>query len=445
MKYVESTESNKTIDSVLNCEKPEEINPIIKIYQIFMFIITPILPLYLQLRVWSGKEEAERLQERYGKSNLKRPEGKLIWIHAASVGESLSILPLIDLLIKHDNNAHVLLTTGTISSATLMKERLPHKAFHQYAPIDHFKYVRNFLNFWNPDIGIWTESEFWPNLIIEAKNHGVPIGLINGRVSDKSFRGWKRLGKMISIILEKFDFCLGQTENDTKRLGVLGAKKYEYLGNLKFSSPPLPVNKKELSNLNSQLQNRPCWLAASTHKGEEEIVADVHQKLKGSYNTILTVIVQRHPERGDEIFETLSQYNNFKISRRSLGNAINSDTDIYLADTIGELGLFFSLSKITFMGKSLVPLGGQNPIEPLKLGSAVIHGPHMSNFTEIVKELSEFGCAVRIDNSNQLFTGVSDLLSNQKKIKNMIKNGEIYIGSKKLVAENIKNKIISLL
>ncbi len=410
-----------------------------------MFIITPILPLYLQLRVWNGKEEVERLQERYGKSNLKRPEGKLIWIHAASVGESLSILPLIDLLIKHDNKAHVLLTTGTISSATLMKERLPNKAFHQYAPIDHFKYVRNFLNFWNPDVGIWTESEFWPNLIIEAKKHGVPIGLINGRVSDKSFRSWKRLGKMISIILQKFDFCLGQTESDTNRLAILGAKKYEYLGNLKFSSPPLPVNKQELSKLKTQLQDRPCWLAASTHKGEEEIVADIHQKLKVNYNSILTVIVPRHPERGEEIFEKLSQYNSFKISRRSRGNSINSDTDIYLADTIGELGLFFSLSKITFVGKSLVPLGGQNPIEPLKLGSAVIHGPHMSNFTEIVKELNEFGCAVRIDNSNQLFTQISDLLSNKKKIKNMIENGKIYVSSKKLVAENIKNKIVSLL
>ena len=369
----------------------------------------------------------------------------MIWIHAASVGESLSTLPLINLLVEHDKKTHVLLTTGTISSAKLMKERLPDRAFHQYAPIDHSKYVRNFFNTWNPDIGLWTESEFWPNLVIEAKNHGVTIGLINGRISDKSFRGWKRLGKMISIILRNFDFCLGQTESDTNRLGVLGAKKYEYLGNLKFSSPPLPVNKQELLNLNSQLQDRPCWLAASTHKGEEEMVANVHQKLKANYNSILTVIVPRHPERGDEIFETLSQYNNFKIARRSLGNSINSDTDIYLADTIGELGLFFSLSKITFMGKSLVPLGGQNPIEPLKLGSAVIHGPHMSNFTEIVKELSKFGCAVQIDNSSQLFTGVSDLLSNQKKIKNIIKNGEIYISSKKLVAENIKNKIVSLL
>ena len=410
-----------------------------------MLIITPILPLYLRLRVWKGREEVGRLQERYGKGTLKRPEGQLIWIHAASVGESLSTLPLIDLLVKHDKKTHVLLTTGTISSANLMKERLPNRAFHQYAPIDHFKYVRNFFNCWNPDIGIWTESEFWPNLVIEAKNHGVPIGLINGRISDKSFRGWKRLGKMISIIIRKFDFCLGQTENDTRRLGILGAKKYEYLGNLKFSSPPLPVNKQELLHLSAQIQDRPCWLAASTHKGEEEIVAHVHQKLKASYNSILTVIVPRHPERGDEIFETLRQYNNFKISRRSLSNSINSDTDIYLADTIGELGLFFSLSKITFMGKSLVPLGGQNPIEPLKLGSSVIHGPHMSNFTEIVKELSKFGCAVQIENSNQLYTGVYDLLSNQKKVKNIIKNGEIYLNSKKLVAENIKNKIVSLL
>ncbi|PPR64297.1 MAG: 3-deoxy-D-manno-octulosonic acid transferase [Alphaproteobacteria bacterium MarineAlpha3_Bin7] len=444
MKYVEPTRIKKTINSVLSCKKPEGINPIIKFYQIFMLIITPILPLYLQLRVWNGKEEVERLPERYGKSNLKRPEGKLIWIHAASVGESLSILPLIDLLIKHDNKAYVLLTTGTISSATLMRERLPDKAFHQYAPVDHFKYVQNFLNFWNPDVGIWTESEFWPNLIIEAKNHGVPIGLINGRISDKSFRRWKRLGKMISIILKKFDFCLGQTESDTNRLAVLGAKKYEYLGNLKFSSPPLPVNKQELSNLKSQLQDRPCWLAASTHKGEEEIVADVHQKLKDNYNSILTVIVPRHPERGEEIFEKLSQYTNLTISRRSRGNSIDSDTDIYLADTIGELGLFFSLSKITFMGKSLVPLGGQNPIEPLKLGSAVIHGPHMSNFTEIVKELCEFDCAVQIDDPNQLFTEIFDLLSNKKKIKNMIENGKIYINSKKLVAENIKNRIVSL-
>ena len=410
-----------------------------------MLILTPILPLYLRLRVWKGKEEFGRLQERYGKGTLKRPEGTLIWIHAASVGESLSTLPLIDLLVKHDKKTHVLLTTGTISSANLMKERLPNRAFHQYAPIDHSKYVRNFFNCWNPDIGIWTESEFWPNLVIEAKNHGVPIGLINGRISDKSFRGWKRLGKMISIIIRKFDFCLGQTENDTRRLGILGAKNYEYLGNLKFSSPPLPVNKQELLHLSSQIQDRPCWLAASTHKGEEEIVAHVHQKLKANYSSILTVIVPRHPERGDEIFETLRQYNDFKISRRSLGNSINSDTDIYLADTIGELGLFFSLSKITFMGKSLVPLGGQNPIEPLKLGSAVIHGPHMSNFTEIVKELSKFGCAVQIENSNQLYTGVYELLSNQKKVKNIIKNGEIYINSKRLVAEKIKNKIVSLL
>ena len=350
------------------------------LYRIATELGSPIIRLYLKRRIVKGKEDHKRLGERKGKSSTPRPVGTLIWVHAASVGESLSMVPLIEWLLKNDKLLHVLLTTGTVSSAKLMGNRLPRRAFHRYVPIDRINYVRRFLYHWKPDMALWAESEFWPNLILETQNLGIPMILVNGRISPKSFAGWKKARAIIFRLLQNFELCLGQTEEDAERLRLLGAKRYKCLGNLKFAVSPLPADTNELLKLQQHMDGRPCWLAASTHSGEEKIVAYVHTELKKKYKSVLTILAPRHPAREPEITSMLMKQNCLTVAHRSKGDTPSRETDIYLVDTLGELGLFFRLSDIVFMGKSMVPLGGQNPLEALKLGCAVIHGPHMTIF-----------------------------------------------------------------
>lgn len=405
---------------------------------------SPIIRLYLKRRIAQGKEDQIRFSERKGKSSTPRPTGKLFWAHAASVGESLSLLPLIEALLKEDKFLHILLTTGTVSSAALMADRLPSRAFHRYVPIDRINYVCRFLDHWKPDLALWAESEFWPNLIIETQRRDIPMILVNGRISRKSFAGWKKARTIISRLLQNFELCLGQTEADAERLGQLGAKTYKCIGNLKFAVPPLPADAEELIRLQQNINDRPCWLAASTHNGEEMIAADVHAELKKKYKKVLSILAPRHPTRGPEIARMLEEQKGLNVAHRSRGDPLSEGTDIYLVDTLGELGLFFRLSEIVFIGKSLVPLGGQNPLEALKLECAVIHGPHMTNFEKIVSEMSDSNCAITVKNAENLFQEIDCLISNNEKRSLMISNGTTYLRSGSQVIENIKNEILLL-
>ena len=412
------------------------------LYRFVTELGSPIIRIYLKRRIAQGKEDHIRFAERKGKSSTPRPTGKLIWVHAASVGESLSMLPLIESLLKEDRLLHVLLTTGTVSSAALMADRLPNRAFHRYVPVDRVNYVCRFLNHWKPDLALWAESEFWPNLIIETQRRDIPMILVNGRISRKSFAGWKKARAIISRLLQNFELCLGQTEEDAERLGQLGAKSYKCLGNLKFAVPPLPANTEELIRLQQIINDRPRWLAASTHNGEELIAADVHTELKKKYKSVLSILAPRHPTRGPEIARMLEEQKGLNVAHRSKGDPLSPGTDIYLVDTLGELGLFFRLSDIVFMGKSLVPLGGQNPLEALKLECAVVHGPHMTNFEQIANEMSDSNCAITVKNTESLFKGIDHLISNKEKRSLMISNGNTYLRSRSQVIEKITNEIL---
>ena len=404
----------------------------------------PVIQYYLKRRMAAGKEDPYRFAERQGKSTRRRPNGSLIWLHAASVGESLSMLPIIDTLLEANSQLHVLMTTGTVSSAALMADRLPERAIHQYVPVDRAAYVRQFLSHWSPDLALWAESEFWPNLVMETQRRNVPMILVNGRISPKSFDGWQWFPGVIGQLLRGFTLCLGQTDDDADRLRQLGALNHKCLGNLKFAVPPLPADTEELIRLEQQISGRPRWLAASTHPGEEEMGGQVHAKIAAGHPGLLTIIVPRHANRGGDIAARLRS-EGFVSAQRSRQETITPDTQIYVADTMGELGLFYRLSDIVFMGKSLVPLGGQNPLEALQIGCAVVHGPHMANFKKITEEMAKTGSALSVRSSDELASAVETLLRDDVKRGSLIENGREYMTSHSQVVERVSHEILLVL
>ncbi len=416
----------------------------LSLYRAATILGAPLILFYLTQRKAQGKEDIARFGERLGMTVAQRPTGALIWLHAASVGESLSMLPLIDKLLEDRPDSHLMLTTGTVSSAKLMQKRLPERAFHQYIPVDRPAYVRRFLTHWYPDIALWAESEFWPNIITETRSRNIPMVLVNGRISPKSFAGWQRARGLIKTLLQCFTLCLGQSDNDVDRLNQLGSNNSKNLGNLKFAVPALPADEQELSKIKTTIDDRPVWLAASTHPGEEEIIASVHQSLKTTHPGLLTLIVPRHPTRGADIVRSLKTIG-VTTALRSKGDRVTNETDIYVADTMGELGLFFRLSDIALMGKSLVPLGGQNPLEALRLDCAVIHGPHMMNFQWMSEQMIKQGCSLQVDGKTELAGTISTLLSDTTKRENMIRQGRTFVDSQSQVVELVASEIETIL
>ena len=414
------------------------------LYKAVTALAAPAVRAYLLARRWRGKEDNARINERYGYSSRARPEGQLVWLHAASIGESLSMLPLVEHLLKDRPEMHMLVTTGTVTSAKLMVERLPPRSFHQYVPVDRAAYVRRFLDHWQPNLALWAESEFWPNLISETHGRAIPMVLVNGRISTRSFFGWQRARGLIAGLLKDFVLCLGQTQEDAERLKALGARQYKYLGNLKFAGPPLPADENQLATLTAAIGDRPRWLAASTHPGEEIMVADVHRTIKEKLPGLVTLIAPRHPHRGNEIASAL-RGGGLILAQRSKGETIDHDTDIYLADSLGELGLLFRLVGVVFMGKSLVPLGGQNPLEALRLDCAVLHGPNMDNFRLIAEQMCAANCAVEVADKDELAIQVGCLLTDQDKTLAMIRAGRVFASTQAEVIDSVATEIEAVL
>jgi 3-deoxy-D-manno-octulosonic-acid transferase len=360
----------------------------------------PLVDRYLAARLAQGKEDAARLAERRGVASRPRPAGFLTWLHGASVGEAISALPLVERLTAHGS---VLLTTGTVTSARLIAERLPAGALHQYVPADRPDWVASFLDHWRPDLALWLESELWPNLVMATHARGTPMVLVNARMSARSAARWRWLPWTIRPLLGAFDLCLAQGEESAARFRALGARAVRAPGNLKFAAPPLPVDDAALAMLKAAIGDRPCWLAASTHPGEEAIAGAVHQTLATRHPGLLTIIAPRHPARGPEIAAALPG----RVRCRSAGEA--PDGDIYVADTLGELGLFYRLAPVVLIGGSLVPHGGQNLLEPARLGAAVLHGPHMANFPEALALLGD--ALTPVTDAATLTTAVDALLA----------------------------------
>jgi 3-deoxy-D-manno-octulosonic-acid transferase len=379
------------------------------IYRGLSTITAPFISAYLARRAAAGKEDPARIQERLGRPGRERPPGPLVWVHGASVGESLSVLPLIERLLDARPDLSVLVTTGTVTSAAVMAERLPPGAFHQYVPVDRLPFVRRFLDHWQPELALWIESEFWPNLLGETQRREVPVVLVNARMSPGSFARWRWVRPLIRPLLAGFTLCLAQDEAEVERLAALGAPRVKAAGNLKFAAAALPMDEGELARLEEALGGRPRWLAASTHEGEEEIAAAVHRRLAATHAGLLTVIVPRHPARGPGIAAAL-RAKGFAVAARSAGEMPTPGTEVYLADTLGELGLFYRLCGVAFVGGSLVPHGGHNLIEPAQLGCAVIHGPFMTNFSTMAAEMGGAGAALKASDEAALAAAVHGLL-----------------------------------
>ena len=387
----------------------------IGIYNTLVRTLYPIvIRRYIEKRKKMGKEDVKRFNERVGRPTKPRPAGRLIWLHGASVGESISMLPLINRLLEIYPDAHVMVTTGTTTSAEVMAKRLPERAFHQYLPIDNPVFAARFIRHWQPTIALWFESEFWPGMLSTIKRRNIPLILINGRISNKSFKRWQQFDFVIKEILDCFTACLGQSEEDAYRLRALGAKDAMCLGNLKYAGLPIPVDEEKKKEIQDEIGERPVWLVSSTHSDEEAKIGRYLKELSAKHEGLLTIIAPRHPTRGVEIRDILQDKYQLKTALRSANEKIQPETEVYIADTIGEMGIWYELCPIVFIGGSLIPHGGQNFMEPSRCRDAVIVGPHMHNFTDAMNRAKRADGIIQVDETVDLIDMVDQLLSNKE-------------------------------
>lgn len=370
----------------------------------------PLGPVILRRRLARGKEDPARLPERQGIASHARPDGPLVWLHGASVGEAVSALGIIDRLLAGNERLNVLLTTGTLTSARLMETRLPDRAIHQFVPLDFPQYTERFINHWRPDAAIWIESEIWPNLIRTTAHSHCRMALLNARMSDRSHRRWQKVPGAIRGLLNSFDLILAQTPEFGARLANLTGREISCIGNLKHCADPLPVDADNLASLQQAIGTRPCFNAASLHQNEDEMVLNAHRLAAKSQPDLLTILVPRHPERGEEV-ATLAQRAGLVVRRRADGELPDADTEIYIADTLGELGLWFRLAPISLIGGSLVPgIGGHNMLEPARLNSAVLSGPYTDNFRDVVSLMESAGGITIVERPEQIAKTVTELM-----------------------------------
>jgi 3-deoxy-D-manno-octulosonic-acid transferase len=377
--------------------------------------LAPLLPWHLRRRAARGKEVPARLAERWGE-DAARPPGQLFWLHAASVGETVSALPVLQAMAARQPALHFLFTTGTATSAELLAARLPPelaaRVQHRFVPLDVPAWVARFLDGWRPDAGAFVESELWPNLLGAAAARGIPLGLVNARMSPRSFARWRRAPGLVRDALGGFRIVLARSEADRARLAALGAPGAVCLGDLKSAAPPLPADEAALARLRATLGTRPVFLAASTHPGEETLAIAAHAALAGGIPGLLTVLVPRHPDRGAAVAAE-AEAAGLAVARRRDGGAPGPDVAVYVADTLGELGLFYRLAGVALVGGTLVPHGGQNPLEPARLRCPILMGPHSWNFEEPVARLLRAGGLAPVGASAAaLAEGVRSVLTN---------------------------------
>ena len=359
----------------------------------------PALAVLLALRTRAGKEDPARQNERLGHPRRRRPEGPLVWVHAASVGETIAALPMIERLCA--DGFVTLVTSGTVTSARIAADRLPERAIHQFVPLDVAAGVDRFLDHWRPGVALFVESEIWPATVSRLARRGTPLVLVNARLSERSFARWTKVPGVARALFGRIGWALAQGEGDGRRLAALGVPQVEVTGNLKFDGAALGHDPAELKRIEWAIGGRPTFLAASTHPGEEAMVAKAHRLARERMPRLLTVIAPRHPERGDALRSDLAEAG-LKVASRSRGELPNSTTDVYLCDTIGEMGLVYRLAPLAFVGGSITPRGGQNPIEPARLDVAVLHGPSTHNFAELYGDLDACGGARPIADATDL-------------------------------------------
>ena len=381
-------------------------------YRLFSAASEPLVDVLLAQRLRRGKEIGARIDERRGVSAITRPDGPLVWLHGASVGELLGVLPLIERLCARGHR--MLITSGTVTSSGIAAQRLPAGVIHQFVPFDVPRFAARFLEHWRPQLALFVESELWPNTLIETAARCVPMALVNARLSERSFRRWKLLPGTIGNLLHRFDLVLARTPMDAERLHALGAARTMITGNLKLDAPAPPAEEGALAALRAAIGGRTLLAAASTHPGEEELVVAAHGGARRRFANLLTIIAPRHPERGAQV-EALARAAGLNTRLRSRGELPTGDTDLYITDTMGELGLVYRLAPLVFIGGSLVRHGGQNPIEAAKLGAAIVHGPHVWNFADIYAALDAAQGAMPVKDGDALTAAVVELLGDPQR------------------------------
>jgi 3-deoxy-D-manno-octulosonic-acid transferase len=386
----------------------ERPGPVLTAYRLAGQLARPLVPLLLAYRTAKGKEDPDRRGERYGRTGLARPAGALVWIHAASVGETNAVIPLVRRVGAEGVN--VLFTTVTVTSAAEAAKRLPAGAVHQFSPLDIAPYVDRFLDHWKPDLAITVESEIWPAKMTRLAARGIPQIFVNARMSERSFARWQKLATGRDNLFGLVTMALAQSDGDGERLAALGMRDVRVTGNLKFDVPPPHAEPEAVARFQDRVADRSVFVAASTHEGEEEVVAAAHRVLRHRRPDLLTIIAPRHPVRGAAIREHLVA-KGLVVAQRSLDEPIAPETDIYLADTLGELGIFYRVAPIAFIGGTLVPVGGHNPIEPAQLNAAILHGPHVHNAAEIYAALDRTGRAEVVRSSEQLAKVLDELFA----------------------------------
>ena len=382
----------------------------IVLYRIISTVLMPLWILFIFFRASKGKEDKKRILERFGYyDTAAQSQNERVWLHAASVGECLVAITLINAIKKRYPKYDFLLTTGTVTSANIAAKRLSQDVIHQYITIDEYFCVKRFLAYWKPSIGLFIESEIWPNLVMLASRQ-CPIFLVNAIMSEKSFNRWTKYPTTAKVIFEKFTKILCQTELAASRYTELleTSTNVQYLGNLKFATPKPVVDEAEVAKLSQLIGNRPVILVASTHPGDEEIICDLHAIIKSKYHDILTIIAPRHSERANKICDVITAHN-LTYRKRSTMEIIDSTTGVYLADTMGELPIFFTISSVTIIGGSFKN-GGHNIIEPAFFDSPILFGPDMRNFSEISREFLNAKAAVQVSSVDELAQAVQSIL-----------------------------------
>ena len=385
--------------------------------------VYPFIGPYLTVRAAKGKEDGSRKLERSGYASANRPQGPLIWFHAASVGETSAVIPLIREIRRRD--IHVILTTGTITSAKVAHERLGAEVIHQYVPLDLKPAIRRFLDYWQPDCAIFAESEIWPTTIMELGRRRIPQILVNARMSDRSYARWSKHPSLAEALFENLALVVAQSDLDAERFRDLGAVQVIKSGNLKVDTDAPSYDAPTLASYMKQIGGRKTWAAVSTFEGEEGAAASVHNMLK-EHNGQLTIIVPRHPERCDAI-EAMLVEQGLKVARRTRNDILSADVDVFLGDTIGEMGLYLRMTEVAFMGKSLFNEGGQNPLEPAMLGCAILTGGHVQNFRDAYQVLARRGSARMVRDTEMLARGVHYLLTNDTARRGMIDAGFVAV------------------
>ncbi len=368
------------------------------IYEVLGLIFILFSPLIFLIRIILGKENPQRFLEKFCIYSKNPNFKKTIWLHGASVGEILSIIPIIQELEKNKKINKILLSSSTTSSAHIFSKYKFKKTTHIYFPIDTNYLTNKFINYWNPKVAIFIDSEIWPNMFKNLEKNNIPIVLINGRITKKSFMRWMKFPSFAIKIFKKISLALPQNTETLKYLKILGVKKIKFVGNLKYFGQ----SKKFLDKSTKlKFKNRLIFCAASTHYNEELFIGKLHKELKSKYKNLLTIIIPRHINRSNSIINELESVNLNTVTRSSR-QKISKTTDIYIVDTYGEATKFYELSKVTFLGGSLIKHGGQNPLEPARLGNYILHGPNIQNFKEVYRMLSKLNVSKKANNINNM-------------------------------------------